>query len=50
MAMVGRTAMSNVTRGSIVCIGWGSLVYEPRELACGRWHDDGSSLPVEFVR
>lgn len=42
--------MSNDARGSIVCIGWGSLVYEPRELPCGRWHDDGPSLPVEFVR
>jgi hypothetical protein len=42
--------MSKDARGSIVCIGWGSLVYEPRELPCGRWHDDGPSLPVEFVR
>lgn len=41
--------MSNDARGSIVCIGWGPLVYEPRELPCGQWHDDGPSPPVEFV-
>ena len=41
--------MSNDAVGSIDCIGWGSLVWDSRELPCGPWHDDGSSLPVEFV-
>jgi hypothetical protein len=37
-------------RGAIVCIGWGSLVYAPRDLPCGPWHGDGPQLPVEFAR
>ena len=37
-------------RGAIVCIGWGSLVYDPRDLPCGPWHGDGPQLPVEFAR
>lgn len=45
-----KTAISSDARGSIVCIGWGSLVWDPRDLPCGPWHDDGPSLPVEFVR
>jgi hypothetical protein len=42
--------MNNDAVGSIVCIAWGSLVWDSRELPCGPWHDDGPSLPVEFVR
>ncbi len=35
----------------IACIGWGSLIWDPRELKMqGGWHDDGPQLPVEFVR
>ena len=45
-----KTAISSDARGSIVCIGWGSLVWDPRDLPFGPWHDDGPSLPVEFVR
>lgn len=40
------------TRGSggIACIGWGSLVYEARDLPCSAWRYDGPLLPVEFAR
>lgn len=35
----------------IVCIGWGSLIWEPRDLPIiGEWHPNGPSLPVEFAR
>jgi hypothetical protein len=35
----------------VAVIGWGSLVWDPRELATdSRWHKDGPELPVEFVR
>lgn len=36
---------------NIVCIGWGSLVWEPGVLRCiGDWQADGPHLPLEFAR
>ena len=35
----------------IVCIGWGSLIWNPRNLPIqGSWSDDGPLLPIEFGR
>lgn len=36
---------------NIVCIGWGSLVWDPGVLRCvGDWQTDGPHLPLEFGR
>ena len=46
--------MGNIKTNSapkIACIGWGSLIWEPRDLPIiGDWHSNGPSLPVEFAR
>ena len=36
----------------IACIGWGSLIWDPRDLKIKdkNWFKDGPILPVEFVR
>jgi len=36
----------------VVCLGWGSLIWDPRELKISRneWFRDGPELPIEFTR
>lgn len=36
----------------IACLGWGSLIWDSRELAISKegWNKDGPKLPIEFTR
>lgn len=36
---------------TIACLGWGSLIWDPRDLPVSNaWRNDGPALPLEFAR
>jgi len=41
---------SRTTTKRVACLGWGSLLWEPRELPVQAWQNDGPFLPLEFSR
>jgi len=41
-----------VKTAKIIVLGWGSLIWDPRELKIknSEWQKDGPNLPIEFAR
>jgi len=45
--------MAGNLKGKIAILGWGSLIWEPRDdfkKCMGKWENDGPILPIEFTR